>query len=198
MSQAIPANKFLVLDIETTGLNEHKCQILEVGAVVGDYSDTPVTDLPFWRARFAYDYVVGEPYALRMNAHLIADMVDKPVERDGMLCNYMPVEDFPAVLARFIRDHMGVGHKPALGGKNVGTFDLRFLRLTPNWFFVPHHHRLLDPAMLFKLPGETLPPDTPNCIKRAGLEWDSKKLHNAVWDCRLVVELLRIGEKKLG
>jgi oligoribonuclease len=190
-------NKFLAIDIETTGLNEEKCQVLEVGVVVGDYSDTPVVELPCKRWRLAYDYIIGEPFALKMNAKLIEDMCTQPIEVDGLRTNYSwnPASVIES-LAGFMDEHKL--EKASLAGKNVGSFDLRFLRRMPSWAMVRHHHRILDPGMLWKRRGEVLTSDTVECIKRAGLEWDTKKLHSAIWDCRLVIELLRAGEKQLA
>lgn len=189
-------NNFLAIDIETTGLNEGVCQILEIGMVLGDYTATPVADLPYKRWRFAYHVVVGEPFALRMNAQLISDMIDRPVMVDGMDTNYIEPDQWALQAVSWLKS-LNCYEKLALAGKNVSTFDIRFLQRMKHWQELRYHHRLLDPGMLWKRRGEVLAPDTKECIRRSGLPWDSGKLHSAIWDCRLVVELLRTGEERL-
>ena len=186
--------KFLLIDIETTGLNEIEHQVLEVGVVLGDYT-TPVENLPVNRWRFDWDPIIGHPFALNMNQQLIKDLISKPEIVDGHPTNYIEWERFPLELAHWIYKYVGDG-KVTLAGKNVASFDLRFLRQNPNWHCVKYHHRIMDPAILFFDPEtDKVLPDTAECLKRAGIQWDKSRLHNAIDDCKLVLELLRYYER---
>lgn len=186
--------KFLSIDIETTGLDESWCQILEIGAVLGDLTDTPVLDLPWFHTRLYYDKVIGQPYALHLNAEIIKDM-DK---RDPGW-NYLHPDSVSSALCIWLEKVVPLGTKLTVAGKNYGSFDRRFLAKIPRWPNERFHHRYLDPGNLFWMPdSDTVLPDTKECILRAGLAWDAKKLHSAVWDARLVVELVRAGSTFKG
>lgn len=188
--------KFLSIDIETTGLDEEWCQILEIGAVLGDLTDTSVSDLPWFQCRLYYDRVVGQPYALKLNAELIGDM-----DRRDSGFNYLHKDSVGSALCIWLEQHIPNfwGTKVTVAGKNYGSFDRRFLAKIPRWPSERFHHRYLDPGNLFWIPeSDEVLPDTKECIRRAGLSWDPKKLHSAVWDARLVVELVRAGSKFRG
>jgi hypothetical protein len=76
-------------------------------------------------------------------------------------------------------------------GKNFASFDLQFLkRLWPGECGM-FHYRSLDPMMLFVRPDDEEPPNTEECLKRAGLP--STVTHDAVDDARNVVALIRAG-----
>ncbi len=71
---SLPARKprlsYVSIDIETTGLDETKCQTLEIGAVLDDWTK-PIAELPIFRRIVAWDQVVGTPYAMSLNAGLL-------------------------------------------------------------------------------------------------------------------------------
>lgn len=189
--------KFLSMDIETTGLDESYCQILEIGAVLGDLTTTPVDDLPFFNRRLYFDKVIGEPYALNLNYKLVGDMANR-VSMPGFF-EYIHPDSVWSHLTAWLESN-GVQlyekNKITVAGKNFASFDRRFLVKLPRWNASSFHHRTIDPGNLFWLPeSDTVLPDTKECISRAGLDWDSKLLHSAVADARLVVELVRAGTK---
>lgn len=185
--------KYLSVDIETTGLDESFCQILEVGCVMADTLDfdTPVEDLPTFRSRFYYDRVVGQPFALHMNAKLVLDMDKRPAGY-----NYMHPDSFWSNFTDWIRVQQGhsvTAPKLSFSGKNYGTFDSRFLWKLPRWNREYFRARVLDPGQFFLLPGDNVLPDLKTCIARAGVQWDESKHHDAVEDARMVVKLNRVG-----
>ena len=65
--------KYVSCDIETTGLDESRCQILQIGAVVEDTKNIlPIDELPTFNCVVIHEELTGSPFALRMNAKLIA------------------------------------------------------------------------------------------------------------------------------
>jgi oligoribonuclease len=68
--------KYVSIDIETTGIDREKCEILSIGAVIEDTSNpNPIEELPRFHAairRRDRQGFYGEPVALTMNAGLIA------------------------------------------------------------------------------------------------------------------------------
>lgn len=190
--------KYLSIDIETTGLDESWCQVLEVGCVLADTLDTatPVYNLPQWSCRLFHDRVQGEPYALWLNAELIKDM-DR-ARKDMAFAdskNYIR----PGLVFHQMAAWLGLGlgsQKVAPAGKNYGTFDSRFLWALPSWQRERLlHRRVLDPAQAFTLPEDERPPDLKTCIERAGLtDWDESLHHKAIEDAKVVVRLLRAGD----
>lgn len=192
--------KYLSIDLETTGLDESWCQVLEIAAVLADTNDktTPVESLPTWTCRLWHKRIQGEPYALWLNAELIKDMdrARKDVEF-ATAHRYMHPEKVFWTLDEWVKNELGSEYKKiAPAGKNYGTFDSRFLWALPAWCREQLlHRRALDPAAAFILPGDERPPDLKTCIERAGLtDWDESKHHKAVEDARVVVRLLRASD----
>jgi oligoribonuclease len=185
--------KYLSMDIETTGLRRERDQILEVAAVLADTrSREPLEKLPAFRARLYYDEVVGQPFALHLNAKIILDMDRRPNH-----LNFVHPDNLASRLAQFVDDQKGwdAKGKVTLAGKNAGTFDLPFLQRLEHWDrWMKVHHRVIDPAMYYWHPeSDEMLPTTGECIARAGISWEESRLHSAYDDALLVVELVRRG-----
>jgi len=71
--------KYISIDVETTGLDREKCQILSIGAVIEDTENIkPIKDLPRFHAAIKLkdrQGFYGEPVAIQMNAELIGNLV---------------------------------------------------------------------------------------------------------------------------
>ena len=71
--------KYVSIDVETTGLDREKCQILSIGAVIEDTENVkPIKDLPRFHAAIKLkgrQGFYGEPVALQMNSELIGNLV---------------------------------------------------------------------------------------------------------------------------
>jgi len=64
--------KYVSIDIETTGLDREKCEILSIGAVIEDPSKLlPIDELPRFHVAIKRNGFYGEPTALTMNSELI-------------------------------------------------------------------------------------------------------------------------------
>lgn len=63
--------KYLSLDIETTGLDFEKHQILSIGAAIDDL-EKPLAKAPTFYTEISYEVIVGDPYSLSMHPDLLA------------------------------------------------------------------------------------------------------------------------------
>lgn len=63
--------KYVSVDIETTGLDVETCQVLEIGAVIEDCSKViPLEELPKYHCIINHKQIIGQPYAINMNARI--------------------------------------------------------------------------------------------------------------------------------
>lgn len=186
--------KYLAIDIETTGLNPEKHQILSFGAVVED-TDNPVSidSLPSFYRVISGDIKEGaSPFALSMNSGVLRDIADG---------KGVSLYDFRKQLVQFIRENFGKGETILLAGANIEYFDLKFLEKI-SWNkevcrsgieggeMFSRYRRVLDPSLLFldietdvKLPG------LQECLIRSGI--GSSVTHHALEDARDVVKVFR-------
>lgn len=71
--------KYISLDIETTGLDKNKNQIVEVGAVLDEIgSTTPIEELPKFRAVLLHDEIVMGSYCANLHRDLWAEILHLP------------------------------------------------------------------------------------------------------------------------
>lgn len=187
---------YVSIDVETTGLDPNTCQIIEIGMVVEDWK-SPVGELPSLTFLVDPGMVVGEPYALQMNAEILRDIYDlrgcADTNRRG--CGDMSTTEgaFREVVA-FLSEYFPTeGGKVCFqaAGKNYAGFDRQFLERLPNWpQFINVHHRVLDPGSMYFDPRvDDGVPSTTECLRRAGLDSDVK--HRALEDARDVIRLIR-------
>jgi len=178
--------RYIVIDIETTGLDPDKNQILEVAAIIAEWgSKTPVAAL---RCVFVdeIEYTIGR-YCMKMHRALFDEIESwragaEPNHRGSGSTQYIPTSEFDAVFRAFLAEH-GVD-KVIVAGKSV-TFDLSFLTLITG---VRFSKRILDPTIFFIRPEDTAPPDLATCCSRAGIEWSNR--HTALSDAMAVLELI--------
>ena len=191
--------KYVSLDIETTGLNPKKCDIVQFAAVIDDLSDPqPLEKLPTFQTYFCQPTYTGEPYALGMHPGIfkrIADAQQKRIEENEFGDRFMSIRDLPTALKNFLtgngytEDKYGRVRVTA-AGKNVGMFDLPFLKKkVKSWGDITILHRVIDPAILYYEPGDLTLPDSKLCMQRAGLA--GEVAHTALEDALMVVKLVR-------
>ena len=115
-------------DIETTGLSEDTCDILEFGAVLDDLrSHEPIECLPVFHCYFVLPIYRGEPFALSMHPTIFKRIA----AREGKY-NYISAGKLGYSFKMFLNEH---GYKIEqdrvtinVAGKNFGIFDYHFLR----------------------------------------------------------------------
>jgi DNA polymerase III alpha subunit (gram-positive type) len=198
---------YVSIDIETSGLNPNKNQILSFGAIIEDTSKSlSFEDCPKFYATVIHRNIKGSPKALLMNMDVIKDISDY-IENDrndalnNEVGNYNPifVETF-TLTSSFISflDSNGIKadsrfqrYKINVAGKNFAAFDMLFLNNVPGWLgFIDIRKRILDPAILyFDVNNDDTLPSLGVCKKRANI--DGNVSHNALLDAWDVIQVLR-------
>jgi oligoribonuclease (3'-5' exoribonuclease) len=180
--------KYVSIDLETTGLDEEYCQIIEIGAVVDDTSyETPVDKLPTFHCYVVHPYYSGEPYALHMHADIFSKLHHRP---EGW--RYEPITTVAGAFQLWIAKHFE-DEKATIAGKNFMSFDMNFMKKLPNFDKSQFAHRCIDPAMRFWQPSvDEKIPNLKTCMERAGIK--GEVTHTALEDAFQVIKLLRYEE----
>jgi oligoribonuclease len=189
--------RYVSLDLETSGSDPLRHQVLELAAVVEDTrrtATTPLAELPAFRRALRYRELTGTPGALALNNRLLIELADKTKATAPDIC---PPEDVLPQLREFL---LANGFKPdkkdcvsiTLAGKNVGTFDLLFLRELPGWgTLVKAEPAVLDPAAFYlNWHKDSRLPSLLICQARYG-DAEPHVAHEALADALEVVRLLR-------
>lgn len=181
--------KYVSIDIETTGLDSARDQILEIGAIFDD-GKIDLWKLPRFHCYVHAKIMTGDPFALAMNAEIIKKIANKDPD---CMENRQIVGYFANWLTVSCGYDLG-SEKVVYAGKNVGSFDLPFLdNNIDGWRGLPRHHRILDPAMLYLKADDKGPLSLADCLERAGIQKSVK--HTALEDAEDVVRLIRHGVK---
>jgi oligoribonuclease (3'-5' exoribonuclease) len=200
-----PALCYLSVDIETTGLDPETRQILEIGAVYDDWTK-PMRDLPRFHCYVVHKDILGDPYALALNADTLRQFAGFQQDCKNQPSLTRPVTAWPKFLQpKEVAEAMAMwfgqlgfelNKSVTPAGKNFASFDRQFLKRLPDFEKkVRLSHRTFDPAPYFVLPTDDKLPDTKTCYERAGM--NPKVAHTALEDALSVVQLLRVGVKRL-
>jgi len=190
--------RYVSIDIETTGLDPDRNQILEFAAVIEDWKTLQVDDLPFFVRRIYHPTLTIDAKVLEMNLPLIQEISAGKGEKTPLVGLYEgPIN--PDQLYRDFYDWCCNTHKifprVTAAGKNFSGFDKRFL-LQLSGFEDFFHHRSIDPAIFFWIPQYDFEmPSTNHCLQRAELNSVSK--HRALDDARDVIRLVRAGISRM-
>ena len=176
--------RYISLDVETTGLDPHINQIIEIAAIIDDTNkrgDT-IKNLPRFHALIKYSRYFWDEVALKMNWSLMEEILTSK--------NTMDVDDLAGNFLKFLQENNWNG-KATFAGKNFGGFDKLFLNYVPCWKEkIPTHHRCFDPGSLyFRSDIDKEIPSLYECAKRIGIETTNK--HRAMDDAEIVIALLR-------
>jgi len=199
--------KYISIDIETSGLDPGKHEIMEFAAVLEDTEkDTTVEELPYFHAIFDHEEVLWDMKTLEFHqklGNLIYWDYRNQDNWPGDTC-WMGLRDLVEQFKMWLKDRARVGlskHRQFefnIAGKNP-HFDLSFLNEVEDWEDdIAPHHRVLDPAILFWLPRKdgTLP-NMQQCLDRANNnKWTVK--HRALDDARDTIRLIRTGMRMRG
>jgi oligoribonuclease (3'-5' exoribonuclease) len=169
--------RLVAFDIETTGLDPQKDQILQMAAVVFD----PVNQISLgeFDTLVCHSRYEGDAFALQMNAGILKRLA----KGEGHSPSYAYHR-----LHSFLTDHQAL--KSHAVGFNVGKFDLAFLRrihIGPDTF----HHRTIELGSLLSQDGLPVSSKeaTVNCLGR-------EVTHDALQDCRDAAELYSLWYKE--
>lgn len=174
----------VALDTETTSTNPDNGQILEIGALIEDF-DTPIEDLPSFRAVLDWELVYGQPSALSMNSELIEEI------DNGSEDLHQP-EAVAGSFRRWLEEH-DVEYPITVAAKNA-AFDIQFLEELEGWS-IPIRARTIDPGSIYLQKDESIPPDLGECKRRAGIP-NPGVSHSALSDARDVVRLIRANQEQ--
>lgn len=195
--------KYVSIDIETTGLDPNKCQVLQIGAVIEDTTNVmELGQLPKFSCIVEHQSYQGEPVALAMNANILKKLGDleraSKEERADLRKQYniLPVG---LVAKQFNMWLVANGFNPTTdgavkinaAGKNFASFDKLFLQNLPSWgSHIQMRQRIIDPAILFMdwQTDDTLP-NLNQCLKRSG--FSNEVSHDALDDALDVVKVIR-------
>lgn len=198
--------RYLSIDLETTGLNPDRCDIIEIGAVLDDLSVLkPIDQLPTFHC-YVLPYPIltsslhplkngtykGEPYALSMHPKIFRRIA---TQEEGF--TYLEPSQVAGFFAEWLRKEHGEVTVNA-AGKNFAMFDDRFLKNLPAWEEeIKIRHRVIDPGNFWFNPLEDdQMPNTATCLERAGIEPTDS--HTALGDAIDVVKLVRVGADRLS
>src|SRR5436190_20349318 len=78
--------KYASIDLETTGLNWDKNQIIEIGIVLDDWDNVrPIDQLPTFHCYVTHEEVSGNPFAMALNKEILEKIGRFQQERDEKL-----------------------------------------------------------------------------------------------------------------
>lgn len=199
--------EYISLDIETLGLDEKTCSIVEFAAVFDD-GISPIRELKTYRRAVINDHYQGQPYAMWM--HGKSDLL-KELSEVKNHPDYLPHNGISPTLLdsrekvsavhidylcgdfRMWLESLGFlpnSSRPIVAGKNVATFDFKFLNANGFPTNKVFKYRTLDPGSMYALPTDDAPPSLDECLKRAGI--DKAVSHKALDDCFDVVKCIRV------
>jgi len=180
-----PKWKVVSIDIETLGLDEQYCDMIEFGAVLDDM-ETPLDQLPRFQTYLTKEdnRYRGEIYAMMMNAKIIERIA---LRTAGF--NYMPADCLDESFSDWLKSY-GID-KAVIVGKNFASFDMKFLQKVNFGKTTKFHRRIVDVGSMFYNPlTDAVPPDLKECLKRAGII--KEIAHGAIEDA---VDVLRCVRK---
>jgi len=200
--------KYLSIDIETTGLDPLKDQLLSFGAIIEDTENPlPFDEIPKFHAAIKRNRIEGDLFAINMNKELIETInqymtaQDQDEKNDIIQMTRMNFYDENEIASGFrrwlITNKFTQIDKEitnlTVAGKNFATFDKLFIERLPRWKqYFRIRQRIIDPAILFvDWKNDNSLPGLSACKTRAKL--NPNVTHNAVEDAWDVIELLRLN-----
>jgi oligoribonuclease len=189
--------RYVSIDLEMSGPDPLRHQVLELAAVVEDTKravTTPLPELPAFRRAVRYPELCGTAGALALNVGLLRELADKTKVDAPDICR--PEELLPQLreflLANGFRPNKKDCLSVVMAGKNFATFDLLFLRQLPGWgTLVKAEPAVLDPAAFYlNWHKDSRLPTMLICQARAG-DAEPHVAHEALADALEVVRLLR-------
>lgn len=209
--------EYISIDIETTGLDREKDQVLEIGAIIENTLDPkPFAELPKFHAIIQHERYEGSAYAINMNQRIFKILSEIPKDKGGrdyaLYVNRHNIVSINDVAVDFYYWCMeNLINKPKdtqtpvtsiVAGKNYTDFDKQYLQKLPDWNkYFQFQRRVLDPTVLYTdFIGDTKLPDLNKCLERARIK-DTVVTHDAVNDAWQVIQTLRpkyVEENYLG
>lgn len=189
MIQKTRQMKYVVIDIETTGVDPENNQILEFGAVIEDSANPlPIEEIPKFKCIVNHKSITGSPFAINMNARIFNILAEfhsaKEIELRNKIAkehNILDTRSMCIYFASWVREN-GLLGPINIAGKNYAVFDKLFLDQTESWKYeVNCERRFLDPSILFvDWEKDIKLPSLDDCLQRAGIP--TQVTHDALQD----------------
>lgn len=174
------------IDIETTGLDPVKHQILEIGAIL---YESGVGEIDRFHCYIRHSEIVGQAYALQMNHEILLKIHN--YKDYGTQYKFFSPTDARSAFGEWLYHHKKVtmyDKRIVPAGKNFASFDRQFLlNIFPN-FGEYVGHRTLDPGNMFVKRDDEYIPGLDGCLQRA--EMNDTVVHNALDDAQQVIDLI--------
>lgn len=183
--------RIIFIDLETTGLDPLKNQIVEVGMVPvenGVVLNKQVDHFYIDHPNLTYNVDALRKFGTRLDDRKRGAAVLLPGEAESRIRSSIKL-----FTPGRVEGSRQVLDKPHLGGKNVGSFDLQFLKVLVPDIESLTKHRAIDLGNLFHRPDDTGIPDLAECLRR-GKCWlragfNTKVTHTALDDAMVCAEL---------
>lgn len=199
--------KYFSIDIETTGLDFDKNQIIEFGAIFEDPNEQlSFEEIPKFKRIIKHKNYTGSAVAINMNARIFKilgeyDMTkNSEKEKFAKLHNIISPNELMDDFYNFVFECYQKQNLPIpqaginIAGKNFSGFDNRFIEKLKNDygmnFSLKFKNRVADPAILYVdwFKDEALP-GLGDCKAKAGV--DGIVTHDAIEDAWDVIQVLR-------
>lgn len=183
--------KYFSIDIETTGLDKYRHQVLQIGIVFEDTEkNIPIEDLPYKEFFIKHGDLNFNEYALKM--HSESGLLDEYLAVEKIYINEAVEELCEWFEELDIEQNEKDGKfEIVVAGKNFNAFDRQFLHEFYAWdMYINEHRRVLDPTIFYiDWYNDDVPPNLSKCLRRA--EFDDEVLHDGIEDARDVIRLIR-------
>lgn len=193
--------KYVSIDIETSGIDPNKDEILSVGLAIEDTNNIlPLEEIPQIEFIITRDRIEGgNIFALNMNKRLIEKINNYNLSKNKSKfqtehdCVFVPLDVLAVAVRDFLEDNgLDCREKINVAGKNFAGFDNLFLQQVPGWNkFIKTHQRVIDPATSFvDWQLDTNLPNLSGCKERAGLDV-LEVTHESLKDALDIIKVLR-------
>ena len=203
--------KYVSIDIETTGLNSEKHQVLEFAAILEDTNNLlPFEEIPKFSCIIEHSEIIGQPIAINMNQRIMKILSDywmakgddrlKLKEKFNIIYQEELASKFIYWLAPFFstKNNSYAGLELYsykfnfnIAGKNYASFDEKFLNKMAGWNeLVKNNRRIIDPSILYtNFATDDVLPSLDKCLELASI--NKCVTHTAIEDAWDVIQVLR-------
>lgn len=174
---------YVSIDLETTGLNPEKHQILEVGAVAVDLETGTI--LGVFESMVWWPEVTGSPFALDMNSRILKETCTWKGRQIGDGVWNSVGKEFRYWLSQYLEDG-----KINAAGRQFEAFDKAFLK-SHGFDTSIFRRRVLDPSPLFIRHEDDQLPSLDKIVERAGVDDSDWNRHGALSDAIMVSKCIQ-------